>query len=621
MMRSRPMGIVVLALVIGCVFAGWAQAQARQSKKLVYFGWDMKNIQQLAAEIDTLQDLPFDGLCIRDAWCYPFYSTGLGSADGTVEIAKQIKWGKFTDNFMYMTGGKKVDWFDDELWADDGEIMKNIRALAKIGGAAGCKGILFDPEFVYWGAGDNTWSYRDQKRRDEKSFAEFEAMVRKRGVQVIDAIEEYMPNTTFLTLFWGSQSAYIKADKKAAQANDPKLYAEILSGEHYGLLNAFMIGILEGADPGTTLVDGNEHSYYNSDAKHYIGQAKIIRDHINRIPPELQLKYAKQVQVGHAIFSDHLSNTRQRHGLSTYMSAEERAKWIEHNVYWALETSDKYVWFYAQLTTYLRHKRIPVGAIDAIERARKRIAAGNQVLGYSMMDIMNKASEGYRKAQYAAIETSTARVSRRKGNITVDGSLDDPGWIDAAKLAEFKSFKTSVVKNPYGKTRAMVTYDERNLYFAVICDEPSKSFHATKYLDYACKFGKSDQVDVVIDTGQPGKYYHIMLTVDGSRWDALTDMAIKDYAGDETYGFDGSWTGEFESGVKIADDKSKYTVEIAIPWKSINRKGPKPGDTLKGNILRWRHRNRDGFIEFSSWSQRRMRREVEMKQFGTWVFK
>lgn len=618
-MKHKCLTEMVATAVLLVAMTGPGFADLRE-KKLIYFGHDLKSPAQMAEVIDQLQDLSFDGIAIRANWCYPFYSKGMGNPDATVELAKNTQWGKFTDNFMYLTAGKKIDWFDDSLWTDDSELIKNVQAIAQIGAAIGCKGILFDPEFVYWGQGDNTWSYERQKRKDKKTFAQFEEMVRKRGVRFIDIIEEHMPDTTFLTLFWGSSSAYIAAGKKAAQANDPKLYAEMLSGEYYGLLNAFMCGVLEGADAGTTLVDGNEHSYYNTDAMHFIHQGKIIRNHIEHIPADLQLKYAKQVKIGHAVFSDHLSNTRPRHALSTYMTDEERAKWTENNVYWALKTSDEYVWFYSQQTHYLRHNNIPPGAVDAINRAREKVAAGNQLLGYSMQDIINKASEGYRKAQYAPIEKSAAQIERRDGNITIDGVLDDPGWENAAKLAEFKSFKISVVQNPYGKTRAMAAFDEENLYFAVVCDEPSDEFHVTKFLDYACKFGKGDQVDFIIDTGLPGKYYHFMVTVDGSVWDALTDMAIKDYAGEETYGFDSSWSGQFQSAAKIADDKSNYTVEITIPWKTLNRKPPEPGDTLKGNILRWRHRNRDGFVEFSSWSQRRTIREVEMNQFGTWTF-
>ena len=111
-------------------------AHARE-KKLIQFGWDMKSPAQLAEAIDQLHHLPFDELAIRTAWCYPFHHTGLGNTDSVCEIARNIKWGRFTDNFICMTAGKKV----------------------------------------YWGQEHNTWKYAHQKRHGHKTFAEFEVMV------------------------------------------------------------------------------------------------------------------------------------------------------------------------------------------------------------------------------------------------------------------------------------------------------------------------------------------------------------------------------------------------------------------------------------------------------------
>ena len=100
---------IVAAVVLLTVFTGGCFAKA-QEKKLINFGWDIKTPADLAKDIDTLQDLPFDGTAIRAIdWCYPFYSKGMGSVEPTVKLAKDIKWGKFTDNFMYMTAGAQVD--------------------------------------------------------------------------------------------------------------------------------------------------------------------------------------------------------------------------------------------------------------------------------------------------------------------------------------------------------------------------------------------------------------------------------------------------------------------------------------------------------------------------------
>ena len=68
-----------------------------------------------------------------------------------VEAMSRIKWGKFTDNLMYLVPGDNIDWFDETAWADDGFILQNVRAIARMGLAGGCRGILYNPEFVYWG--------------------------------------------------------------------------------------------------------------------------------------------------------------------------------------------------------------------------------------------------------------------------------------------------------------------------------------------------------------------------------------------------------------------------------------------------------------------------------------
>jgi len=606
---TRAVGMLAIGILFCTVScAGYGSAP---EKKLVYFGWDMLSPSDLAGKIDELQDLPFDGLAIRTAWCYPFYSTGLPAPDGAVEVVKKIEWGRFTDNFIYMTAGKKVDWFDDELWADDGDIMRNIRALARIGAAAGCKGIIFDPEFVYWGQQHNTWKYEDQARAKEKTFAEFEAIVRRRGVKVINAIEEYMPNTNFLSLFWGSMGRFAEAGRK----HDPKLAREIMEEDYYGLLNAFMCGILEGADPGTRIIDGNEHSYYNNRAEQYLEARRLIKEEVVSvlIPPDLRGKYRRQVECAHAIYSDNICNTFYQHSLSTYMSPEERTRWMEHNVYWALKTADRYVWFYSERIPYMRHQRIPPGIIAAIERAKKKVASGEE-LGFDVAAIADRAWAAYCAAESGAIPTARADVPKRKGAISIDGRLDDPGWRNAARLEPFRQFRTAVGEL-YGRTEARITYDDRALYIGVVCDEPDKILHPTPFATDGHDFGKNDQVDFVFAADDPvTKFYHIMVTTDGKTWDSLTKAAA------ESYGDDASWSGDYSVAVRVAEDKSRYTVEIAVPWKSIGRDAPRPGDVLKGNVYRWRHRNAEGFIEMSSWSRSRRRRAVEAKQFGTWVF-
>lgn len=599
-------GVLVLAvcLTVSCT--------RRTDKKLVHFGWGMWTPSQLAEGTDELQDLPFDGIAIASPWCWPFYSTGMGNGDSRVEVVKKIKWGRFTDNFMYMTGGKCVDWFDDETWADDGDLLKNVRAIAKIGAAAGCKGILFDPEFVYWGQGNNTWKLAHQKRYKDKTLAEFEKMVRKRGVQIINAIEEYMPDTNFLALFWGSMGRF----KDAAQVHDPKLYREVAKEDYYGLLNAFMCGILEGADPGTRIIDGDEHSYYNRTAKSYRDTAKLVKEDVvqTMIPEDLRDKYRRQVQIGHAIYADHLSNTQSTHNESTYMSPDERATWVEHNVYWALRSSDHYVWFYDEKIGYLRHQWIAPEMIPAINRARDKVASGED-LDIDMDDIWARAHEKLMVAETRVLESKTAKIAKLStGAPKIDGKLEDSAWSQATVVGPFLNFALSQFKELRAATTARLAFDDDAFYLAVECKDPDMAaVDDPKFSENEIWGG--DAVDFVIATIPANEeYYHIKIGAGNARWDARTPAGYDRCSGSG----DSSWTGEYKSAVHKGPDA--WTIELAVPWNTIGRQAPTAGTEIKGNIVRRTHRWPRGNIELSSWSERRTIRCPEAEHFGTWTF-
>jgi len=608
MNRTLP----ILAAVVLMTFGLTVGCARPTEKKLIHFGWGMLTPSKLAEGTEQLQDLPFDGIAIASPWCWPFYSRGLGNGDSRVEMAKKIKWGRFTDNFMYMTGGKNVDWFDDKVWADDGEILKNIRAIAKIGAAAGCKGILFDPEFVYWGQPSNTWKLSHQKRYKDKTFAEFEIMTRKRGVQVINAIEEYMPNTNFLALFWGSMGRF----KDAAEVHDPKLYREVAKEDYYGLLNAFMCGILEGADPGTRIIDGDEHSYYNRTAKMYKDTAKLVKEDVvqTMIPEDLRAKYRKQVEIGHAVYADHLSNSQSTHNESTYMPPEERGKWMEHNVYWGLTSSDHYVWFYDEKISYLRHLWITPEMIPAINRGRDKAAAGEE-LDFNMDDIWARAHEKLMVAETCVLVPKTAKIAKLAAGVpTIDGKLDDAAWAKATVLGPFLNFAISQLKTLRAPTMAKMTFDDETLYIAVECKDPDmKSVSGPKFSQGDTWGG--DAVDFVIATDPKDEtYYHIKIGANNARWDARTHAGYDRCSGSK----DSSWTGEFNTAVQKGPDG--WIIEMAIPWKTIGCEAPKADTKIKANMIRRTHRWPRGNIELSSWSERRRNRCPEAEHFGTWTF-
>lgn len=79
------------------------------------------------------------------------------------------------------------------------------------------------------------------------------------------------------------------------------------------------------------------------------------------------------------------------------MTREQQLKFFEHNVYYALTTSDEYVWCYSERMNWwlppekLKKDRIlPLGVEQALISARQKHEQGKP-LGYDIKDIVEAA--------------------------------------------------------------------------------------------------------------------------------------------------------------------------------------------------------------------------------------
>jgi hypothetical protein len=70
---------------------------------------------------------------------------------------------------------------------------------------------------------------------------------------------------------------------------------------------------------------------------------------------------------------------------------EERAQWFEHNTYWALYTSDEYVWCYSERMNWRRDQK-PPGLEAAIIRARQKIHEGKS-LGFDIEPLIESVKK------------------------------------------------------------------------------------------------------------------------------------------------------------------------------------------------------------------------------------
>jgi len=164
------------------------------------------------------------------------------------------------------------------------------------------------------------------------------------------------------------------------------------------LLPAFYNGILEGAAPGTILVDGNESAYYYESPDEFYRAYHLIRQRAQTLVPEpLRKKYNAQVQAGMALYIDQTLAKRTTETTSHFLSPEQQLKFFEHNVYYALTTSDEYVWCYSERMNWWlprekveKDRALPAGVEESLISARQKYEQGKP-LGYDIKDMIEAA--------------------------------------------------------------------------------------------------------------------------------------------------------------------------------------------------------------------------------------
>lgn len=356
-------------------------------KKIIEYGWDVTTPTYVAQNIRSMETKPFDGIMMK------LQSNGLQSvltrtrwSETTLQpqfdALQQIQWSKFTDNFMITYASSNQDWFNDSDWAS---IEYNVGLLAKATKLGRCKGLVFDPEPY----GSNPWTYSAQPQAGSHSFAEYKAKVRQRGAQFMRAYQAQFPSGDVYVL-----SFYMMKLFKDCYIN-PNNGDSALVNFEWGLLPSFINGMLDAANSNVVLLDGNEGSYYYTTGQEFTDARNQIRQTCaDFVAPELKTKYLNQVRNAPALYPDYiydlLGTSFWKPLYCKQLSASERNLWMEHNVYSALQTSDKYVWLYCEHMNWWTNTGIPSGLANAITSAKTKID-NNQPLGFDITTFMNRA--------------------------------------------------------------------------------------------------------------------------------------------------------------------------------------------------------------------------------------
>ncbi|MFK7927215.1 MAG: sugar-binding protein, partial [Myxococcota bacterium] len=154
-------------------------------------------------------------------------------------------------------------------------------------------------------------------------------------------------------------------------------------------------------------------------------------------------------------------------------------------------------------------------------------------------------------------------VSDAAGDIRIDGSLDEPAWQAATPVTEFQRFQPTKGGVPPGTTEVRFLQDDRNLYVGVRVRDANYKVRAR--ISRREDINADDQVGVYLDTFRDGRTGYIFyFNGRGIQQDIRVGPGFSSF----------SWNTVLRTKGQATDDG--YTLEVAIPWRSV--KYPNPND-------------------------------------------
>ena len=314
-----------------------------------------------------------------------------------IDGIKAAKWGRYTDNFIWMsnsphkTGRAPLNWFSDE----DAEIwLANARIVAGIAKECGLNGIFLDTEqyggsdygpwrfpFSYHAYSGGDWKASRLKEPKPHSYLECAAKFRNRGREWARALCEVYPDITILVLpgmYSTARYTVLRFEKTMESA----------ASSDYRLQAPFFDGMLEGLDPKATIIDGCENGYSLMEYRDFAFQRdRVLRQSlvVTTVPDLCR----ERLRFGLGVWPDanfvwDLAKPNRNHKNPTQM---------EHTLYNAMAASDKYVWLWSGKLEFFP-KEVSSGLAayyEAINRARNphdpEWESGPSFTGYDPPDV------------------------------------------------------------------------------------------------------------------------------------------------------------------------------------------------------------------------------------------
>lgn len=160
----------------------------------------------------------------------------------------------------------------------------------------------------------------------------------------------------------------------------------------------------------------------------------------------------------------------------------------------------------------------------------------------------------------------------------IDGVLNDPAW-DVAPIITLVRSETG--EPAVKETHARMCWDDDCLYIAFECVD---SYIYGTFQNHDDPIYTEDVVEVFLSPDcDLTHYYELEVSPNNVTFDA--EITTDNDRGDNMRG-DITWEcAGWRTAVNIEPNRG-WTVEMAIPFSSLNRETPKPGEKWRGNLYR-----------------------------------
>ncbi|MHC4060962.1 MAG: hypothetical protein ACYSR6_05060, partial [Planctomycetota bacterium] len=239
---------------------------------VIEFGWDTPSIPWLCENAAVTEcTIPFDGIILDLGLSWIAWSGDeipsdvVQNAEEDIALLNDANFTRLRENSFFRINSsgwsEPPDWYDSDFNA----VISNVTFMAEAVYETSLAGICFDPEDYF----SSCWHYPSRKYSSTKTFEEYQVQVRQRGREIASAIKSACPGRDFVMLFTFANSLpFLSTD----------WWGHPLSEDTYGLLPAFIDGLLDEACGQIRIIDGLESAYPHMTLAQFQGSVSNYED-------------------------------------------------------------------------------------------------------------------------------------------------------------------------------------------------------------------------------------------------------------------------------------------------------------------------------------------------------